>query len=245
MASTTGGHDDVPSPAVAGLLLALAPDRSGGETQTDHVPGRRRGQTAAGWKADQTNEGKGSVWKVLAERTAPSGSGYVLADGQRSQRVVQPVRAGKSKFHNGEISVRVKAVKGKKDQGGGLVWRYRDANNYYVARYNPLEDNFRVYKVVNGKRIGSPTKENIVIPAGKWFQVTVRQTGNRIECLLDGKPYLDVKDDTFTEAGKVGLWSKADAVSNFDEVVITSSRERSLATTNSWASYFAGSWTGW
>jgi hypothetical protein len=126
----------------------------------------------------------------------------------------------KSRFRDGEVRVRIKALKGKLDQGGGLVWRYRDADNYYVARYNPLENNFRVYKVVKGKRIQLGTKEDISLPAGKWFRLAVRHTGNRIQCLLDGKPYLDVKDDTFKEAGQVGLWTKADAVSSFDELVI-------------------------
>jgi hypothetical protein len=179
------------------------------------------GKLPAGWKAEQTNEGKGSVWKVLADDTAPSKSGQVLGQtASGPSRVFNLCVLESSKFTDGEISVRIKAVKGKIDQGGGLVWRYRDPNNYYIARFNPLEDNYRVYKVVKGKRIQLGTKENLPVGTGKWFQVTIRQSGNRIECLLDGKPYLDVKDDEFKGSGKVGLWTKADAVSNFDELVI-------------------------
>jgi hypothetical protein len=179
------------------------------------------GKLPAGWKAAQTNEGKGSVWKVLADKTAPSGSGYVLGQTAAGpSRMFNLCVLQKSKFGDGELSVRVRAVKGKVDQGGGLVWRYRDPSNYYIVRFNPLEDNFRVYKVVKGKRIQLGTKEGITVPAGKWFHLTVKHTGNRIVCLLEGKHELDVKDDTFKDAGQVGLWSKADAVSNFDELTI-------------------------
>ena len=183
------------------------------------------GKLPAGWKAAQTGEGKGSLWKVLADDTAPSKSGCVLAQtASGPSRMFNLCVLQKSKFASGELRVRLKAVKGKKDQGGGLLWRYQDASNYYVARFNPLEDNFRVYKVVKGKRIQLGTRENLTIPAGKWFAVTVRHTGNRIVCLLDGKAYLDVKDDTFAGAGKVGLWTKADAVSSFDELVIAAGK---------------------
>jgi hypothetical protein len=182
---------------------------------------KAEGKLPAGWKATQTNEGKGSVWKVLADKTAPSGSGHVLAQtASGPSRMFNLCVLEKSKFGDGEVSVRVKAVKGKIDQGGGIVWRYRDPENYYVVRFNPLEDNFRVYKVFKGKRIQLDSKEGITVPAGKWFQITVQHAGNRIVCLLDGKHKMEVKDDTFKEPGQVGLWSKADAVSNFDELTI-------------------------
>ena len=113
------------------------------------------------------------------------------------------------------IRVSFKAVKGKIDQGGGPVWRYQDENNYYIARMNPLEDNFRVYKVVKGKRTQLGTSD-AKAPAGKWHAIRVVQKGNRIQCYLNGKRHLDVKDDTFTNRGKVGLWTKADAVTSFD-----------------------------
>ncbi len=111
-----------------------------------------------------------------------------------------------------------KAVRGKIDQGGGLVWRYQDAKNYYVARMNPLESNYRVYKVVDGKRTQLGTKEDVKIPAGEWHVLKIEQTGEQIECWLDGKKYLEVKDDTFTKAGRVGLWTKADAQTRFDDL---------------------------
>jgi hypothetical protein len=119
-------------------------------------------------------------------------------------------------FKDVEISVAFKANAGKKDQGGGVVWRYQDADNYYVARMNPLEDNFRVYKVVAGKRSAEFRDAEVKIPPGEWHTLSVKMSGDKIECFVDGKKYLDAKDDTFAKAGKVGLWTKADAQTSFD-----------------------------
>jgi hypothetical protein len=119
-----------------------------------------------------------------------------------------------------EVQVAFKAVRGKADQGGGIAWRYLDANNYYLARMNPLEDNYRVYKVVAGKRIQLGTQEDVKVPAGEWHVLKVKQAGEQIECWLDGKKYLQVKDDTITKAGHVGLWTKADAQTYFDDLKV-------------------------
>lgn len=127
--------------------------------------------------------------------------------------------ADSSRFTDLELTVSFKAVKGETDQGGGPVWRYKDANNYYIARMNPLEDNFRVYKVVGGKRsqLGSAEAE---APAGKWHSIRIVHKGDHIQCYLNGKRQLDVKDETFKDAGKIGLWTKADAVTSFDDLTV-------------------------
>jgi hypothetical protein len=117
--------------------------------------------------------------------------------------------------------VAFKAMLGKEDQGGGLVWRYQDVNNYYICRMNPLEDNFRVYKVVDGvRKMLATTKNDVKVPTGQWHTIEARMTADHITCYLDGKKYLDVKDDTFKKAGKVGLWTKADAQTRFDNLTI-------------------------
>jgi hypothetical protein len=112
------------------------------------------GKVPAGWKADQTHEGKNSsIWKVVADDTTPSKKGYALAQtAQSPDRVFNLCVVEDSSFKDGEISVAFKAIRGENDQGGGIVWRYQDANNYYIARMNPLENNYRVYKVVAGDR---------------------------------------------------------------------------------------------
>src|SRR6516164_5603967 len=101
------------------------------------------GKVPAHWKATQTNKGT-SVWKVVADDTAPSKTGFALAQtAENASSVFNLCVADDTSFQDVEISMAFKALKGKKDQGGGIVWRYQDANNYYVARMNPLEDNFR------------------------------------------------------------------------------------------------------
>lgn len=179
------------------------------------------GKVPKGWTAAQTGKGEGSVWKVVADDTSPSKTGYVLAQTAESPgRVFNICVVNDTNLKDVELTVAMKAVAGKKDQGGGLVWRYQDANNYYIARYNPLETNYRVYKVIGGKRIQLETKEGLDIPAGKWVLVKIEHKGDKIECCLDGKKLLEAKDNTIDKAGKIGLWSKADAQSHFDDLEI-------------------------
>jgi hypothetical protein len=121
-----------------------------------------------------------------------------------------------------DLKVRMKANAGDLDRVGGLVWRAKDKDNYYVARYNPLEDNFRVYKVQAGKRTQF---QSASIPGDtKWHTMRVTMKGSKITCYLDDTKHLEVEDSTFAEAGKIGLWSKADAQSYFDDLVVTSGR---------------------
>jgi hypothetical protein len=179
------------------------------------------GKTPAGWKAAQTGKGE-SVWKVVADDTAPSKTGFALAQTTADQNAIFNLCvADVPSFKDLEATVSFKAVKGEKDQGGGIVWRYQDANNYYIARMNPLEDNFRVYKVVDGKRAKEFQNAEVKILTGEWHSLKIKMVGDHIECCLDSKKYLDVQDDTFTKAGKVGLWTKADAQTHFDQFVVS------------------------
>ena len=114
------------------------------------------------------------------------------------------------------LSVRIKPLAGTDDQGGGVVWRARNGRNYYVARYNPLEDNFRVYTVVNGVRTLLQSAE--APKRDDWRSVRVVMIGEHIECYLDGIKLLDVHNKTFTGPGRIGVWSKADARSYFDDL---------------------------
>jgi hypothetical protein len=200
--------------AALGTTLLAAEDK----TKTFRFAKKDVGKVPAGWKAGQTHEGKdSSIWKVVADNTAPSKKGYVLAQTARSpDRVFNLCVVQDSRFKDGEISVAFKAIRGENDQGGGIVWRYADANNYYIARMNPLENNYRVYKVVAGDRKELKRKEGLSVKVGEWHTLKVKQDGNHIECFLDGKKMLDAKDNTFKRAGKVGLWTKSDAQTHFD-----------------------------
>jgi hypothetical protein len=204
--------------ALLGMALVAAEEK----TRTMNFKKDDVGKVPSGWKADKTGKGEGSVWKVVEDPTAPSKSGYALAQTAESPgSMFNLCVADDTKYKDVEVSVAFKAMKGDKDQGGGIVWRYQDANNYYVARMNPLEDNYRVYKVIGGKRIQLETKENLKVPAKEWQTLRITMKGDRIECFLDGKKELEAKDDTIKDAGKVGLWSKADAQTYFDNFKVS------------------------
>ena len=176
------------------------------------------GKVPKGWSAAKTGRGDGSIWKVVEDDTAPSKGGVVLAQTAKSPGGVFNICvADDTKYKDVELSVSFKAVAGEMDQGGGFVWRYQDNNNYYICRMNPLEDNYRVYKVVAGKRIQLETKEGVKVPTGSWHRLKAEVKGNKMAGYLDGQKMWEITDDSFKNAGKVGLWSKADAQTHFDE----------------------------
>jgi hypothetical protein len=116
-----------------------------------------------------------------------------------------------------DLTVRLRAVTGKVDQGGGVIWRARDAKNYYIARYNPLEDNLRLYTVKAGRRKlikGVQLKIN----HAAWHTLRATMQGDQIKVYLDRREQLSVQDSTFSAAGQIGLWTKADAVTQFDDL---------------------------
>jgi len=156
------------------------------------------------------------TWRIHADEDAPSKPntlGQDAANGKPTFNVILRDEAGAKDV---DLSVHMKAVSGEIDRGGGLVWRAKDAKNYYVCRFNPLEDNYRVYKVVDGKRtqLGSA---DIKAPAG-WHVLRATMKGDQIRCYMDGKERLAVQDATFPDAGKIGLWTKADARTRFDDL---------------------------
>ncbi|NOY61256.1 MAG: DUF1080 domain-containing protein [Calditrichaeota bacterium] len=177
------------------------------------------GSLPEGWSNQKTGKGGLGKWKVLADSTAPSKPNVLAQTSKENPGYHFNVAvAEQTDFSDVEIELKFKAIDGQEDQGGGPVWRYKDVDNYYVCRANPLESNFRVYKVVNGNRKQMQSAK-VDIPSDVWHSLKVRNVGNHIQCWYDGKMYLDVTDDTFT-SGKVGLWTKADAVTWFDNVKI-------------------------
>jgi hypothetical protein len=166
------------------------------------------GKLPVGWSAETSD------WYIQADGSATalkmaknSGEAYNIA-------ILTDIFA-----RDVEVDVRVKAISGDEDQGGGIVWRYLDSNNYYIARANPLENNIRVYKVVNGRR-NELESANVMMETGQWFSIKIKMEGENIECFYNGKLVYKLADRTFTDAGLVGLWSKADAVSLFDDLNI-------------------------
>jgi hypothetical protein len=166
------------------------------------------GQIARGF----TNEV--GQWSVVA-----SDRGKALAQSAKNPNAVFNITLiGDTSAKDVDLSVRMKAVAGDTDQGGGLVWRAKDARNYYLARYNPLEDNYRLYKVVEGKRTLILNAD--ITHSDGWHTLRVTMSGDQFTCYYDGKKSLEAKDSTFPGAGKIGLWSKADAQSQFDDLTL-------------------------
>jgi hypothetical protein len=126
-----------------------------------------------------------------------------------------------------DLSVRFKPISGQIDQAGGLVWRYQNQDNYYIVRGNALEDNVVLYKVEGGKRTDLPLKgegrtygKKTDVPAGQWSTLRVVANGRLFEVYFNGAKLYEVEDDTFSAPGKVGLWTKADSVTQFDDLTV-------------------------
>lgn len=174
----------------------------------------------SGWEVAQTGEGNGSEWKVVADGSAPSNSGFVLAQTAESPRSIFNLCVVEdASYRDVKLSVAFRSIAGKVDQGGGLVWRYVDPNHYYICRFNPLEDNLRIYKVIVGRRkqLASVDAE---LAGDQWHTLTVTMQEDLIVCDVEGTQ-LSVRDATLTDAGRVGLWTKADAQTHFDSLTAT------------------------
>lgn len=191
------------------------------------------GQLPAGWISARTGTGPGSLWQVVEDLKAPAGSKVLAQVSSEGPKPLFNLCVAKgTRYTNLDLSVDLKAVAGKIDQGGGPVWRYQDENNYYVARLNPLEWNFRLYKVAQGKRtqlatadVDLPNDSQAESLAGSWHTIRIVHQGAKIRCYLDGKLCLEATDTTFPGEGRIGLWTKADAVTSFDKLSVTSPTE--------------------
>jgi hypothetical protein len=167
------------------------------------------------------------IGKLPVGWSAEKSDWYIQADG--SSRALKMAKNSGEAFNitvladifslNVDVEARVKAISGDEDQGGGIVWRYQNSNNYYIARANPLENNIRVYKVINGRR-SELKSANVMVKTGEWFSIRITMKGENIECFYNGKSVYKLTDAAFPAAGLVGLWSKADAVSLFDDLTI-------------------------
>lgn len=177
-------------------------------------------KTPAGFAFGRTGEGKEGTWVVLAVKDAPSG-GNVLAqtDADNTDFRFPVAVADAAPLADVALSVKCKPISGKVDQACGLVLRYQDANNYYVTRANALEGNVRFYYVKNGRREQLKSWSGKV-KAGVWHDYKVEAKGDHFVVAFDGKQVLEVTDKTFTQPGKVGVWTKADSVTYFDDLKV-------------------------
>ena len=174
-----------------------------------------------GWTATLTGKGD-PKWTVESDETAPSKSKVLKQSGRATYPLLLK---NDTSIKDGFVEVKFKAIAGSEDRAAGIVWRARDANNYYVVRANALEDNVVLYKTVNGVR--SPIDivgrkggygTNVKVPANIWHSLRVDFNASRFRVSFNGKQLFEVEDATFAEAGQIGLWTKADSVTLFDQV---------------------------
>lgn len=189
----------------------------------------KAGSAPANFSTALTGKGKPGQWIVTADSTAPSKPNVLAQMDSDSTNYRFPVCVYENfKATNVEINIRFKPVSGEEDQAAGIVWRYQNADNYYIVRANALEGNVVLYKVQGGKRTDLPLKglgrtygKKAEVPSGKWSTLSVRAVGKLFEVSLNGQKLYDTEDETFRGEGKVGLWTKADSVTYFDDLRIT------------------------
>jgi len=176
----------------------------------------RLGAAPAAWTATQTGSGR-AIWTVEKDETAPSKSNVLKQSGVATYPICLKTDTS---VKDGSVEVKFKAISGKEDQAGGLVWRAKDSNNYYVARANALEDNVTIYDTVNGRRT-ERKRVNMKVASNQWHTLRVDFQANHFTVTFDGKKALEWDDETFKESGKVGVWTKADSVTEFDDFSYT------------------------
>jgi len=205
------------SPSAAPLETpALA--QSAGKSLTYNFDSDNAGEMPARFQSARTGQGFEGKWVVLGDTTAPSKPNVVAQTSADKTDYRFPLLiADEGSFKDLELSVKFKAIAGQVDRAAGLVFRLKDANNYYIVRANALEDNYRLYHVISGSR-KQFAGANFKVTSGEWHELRVECVGNKIICYYDGKKKIEATDDTFKDAGKIGLWTKADSITYFDDL---------------------------
>src|SRR6266705_283454 len=172
----------------------------------------KAGMPPPGWTATQTGSGT-AKWTVDKDNSAPSRPNVLKQSGQATFPICFKNDTN-IKYGFGEV--KFKPIAGKEDQAGGVIWRLQDANNYYIARANALENNVTIYHTIKGKRI-EKKRANMGVASGRWHTLRVDFKDNHFTVAFDGRKAIEWDDDTFKNAGKVGVWTKADSVTAFDD----------------------------
>ncbi len=194
--------------------------KSAPQTRTYTFDQARTGEIAPEFRADLTGDGPESRWIVTADPTAPSKPNVLAQTTAEKINYRYPLAVvDDSSFRNGELSVKFKVVSGELDRTAGIAFRLIDAKNYYLCRANGVEGNYRIYRVVNGKR-EKLAEQKLAVTAGEWHELRLQAVDNKLTCYFGGGK-LEVVDDTFKDAGKIGLWTKQDSVVHFDDLKVT------------------------
>src|SRR5215510_1669579 len=177
------------------------------QKQTVNFDNLKAGDPPPGWTATKTGTGQ-EKWSVERDDTAPSKPNVLKQSGQATYPVCLK---DDTSLKDGFVEVKFKPISGTEDQAGGVIWRAKDAKNYYIARANALEDNVTIYHTINGRRT-EKKRVNTKVASNQWHMFRVDFRGNHFSVTYDGKKALEWEDSTFQDAGKVGVWTKADSV---------------------------------
>ncbi len=186
------------------------------------------GTTPAGFTVALTGRGKAPKWEVQKAPSSEPGNVVVQTTADPTDYRYPVLIYDKITATDLDLSVKFRALRGVTDQAAGLVWHYRDANTYYIVRANALENNVVLYKVEKGQRVDLPLKgkgktygASAPVLKNAWNVLAVKVRGDIASVSLNGKALYDVEDKTFPGAGQVGLWTKADSVTMFDDLTVT------------------------
>jgi hypothetical protein len=176
----------------------------------------RIGQAPPGWTIE--SPGASPSWQIRKDQTAPT-QPYVLAEIPAGRNTSRPPLAILNDLttRDADVSVRIKPISGRDGLAGGVVWRYRDENNYYVARADAAENTVTVFKVENGRKVQLFTEVKHHIPANSWSILKVSVRGSRFQVFVDHRRVLEGRDTALSTPGRVGLWAMADCTIYFDD----------------------------
>lgn len=197
------------APTIATALVALAGVAHGAVETFDQAP---TGAAPPGWNCGVTGRGM-PKWTIEADASAPSPPNVLKQSGYGTFPWCFKKDAAIS---DGFVEVKFKSIDGREDEAGGVVWRWKDGDNYYVARANALEDNVSLYRTEGGRRI-TIKYADAPVAKGQWHILRAEFSGQKITISLDGKPYIAADDKHIAGTGAVGVWTKADSVTAFDD----------------------------
>ena len=193
-------------------IILMAALLAAGATETVNFDKSDVGKAPNGWTATQTGTGQ-AMWAVVRDDTAPSKPNVLKQSGKATYPLCLK---DDTSLKDGFVEVKFKPISGKEDQAGGIVWRATDANNYYIARANALENNVTIYHTINGRRT-EKKRARMTVASNQWHTLRVDFHASHFTVTFNGQKALEWDDETFKEAGKVGVWTKADSVTEFDD----------------------------
>lgn len=208
-------------PLLALAFMSISLMGASAMAQTLNFDDAPAGTSPEGWILTMTGRGEAN-WTVEPDHTAPSKPNVLKQSGRATFPVA--LKMG-TDIRDGFVEVKFKAVAGSEDRAAGLIWRAKDADNYYVVRANALEDNVVLYKTIKGVRtsldvVGRKGGYGMKAPvaSAQWHVLRCDFAGTRFRVTYDGRQLFDVEDATISQSGMIGLWTKADSVTLFDDL---------------------------